>query len=159
MWRCNLIKGVMGLCETAIPRGTAMQVSTKAPNISLGLIYWLILTPLPILNEMPQRLRDKNGKSWENKHVQIQVTKFKKYKSWNPKDQQCCAKKHISELHLNCILVYLVKEILYIYYIVLDVAKKHILIGCEKACILRTAEWHRCRKASSPFMAAWLYPT
>ena len=38
MWRCNLIKGVMGLCETAIPRGTAMQVSSKAPNISLGLI-------------------------------------------------------------------------------------------------------------------------
>ena len=33
--------------------------------------------------------------------------------------------------------------------VLLDVVNKHILIGCKKACILMTAEWHGCRKAYS----------
>ena len=36
-------------------------------------------------------------------------------------------------------------------YVLLDVANKHNLIGFEKACTLRTAELHGCKKAYSPF--------
>ena len=40
-------------------------------DISLGCMYWLILTLLPMLYHIPKRLCNRNHKSWENQHIQI----------------------------------------------------------------------------------------